>query len=452
MSTQINVTVGSGGLSDKAKQLQAAARQAQLEKERTIDLSAEALDKRIAAQAAKGLSVDGQPLYGVPTALPIIERRPAANRNGLLGALLTGPFVYTDYGGSYDGLLVRCRNAQNVYASRFNVETSAAVAQGVSVPGPIVNTTALEPAAVTQPEPELLPVRLRDSFDIFYAVEPAQSTALPNVLAVYAVLPTQYDALPNWQFNLFEIIQPPYQYLSVEQQLLDIAPKTPLNKIKTFTQEFIMRVPEAYNEPVGTSAWVLSGQVQPVRSSSVTLQFAGISLSLRSSEVWDITGLTESVFVLDSQNPDPNNPISNADATPVVKSADSQVTLDFRGFGYGDEVNPNPINAYSVSVVIQDTTPLQWLHVALVRRAVGAEYRWDVFVGGQKILDSISEPSTWQQTYGTQPPSARISVGAIRSANAFSDLKLAALQAARFTSKALYTTTFTPPAAITSLA
>ena len=82
MSTQINVTVGSGGLSDKAKQLQAAARQAQLEKERTLDLSAEALDKRIAAQAAKGLSVDGKPLYSVPTQLPEIERRPAANRAG----------------------------------------------------------------------------------------------------------------------------------------------------------------------------------------------------------------------------------------------------------------------------------------------------------------------------------------------------------------------------------
>jgi hypothetical protein len=80
VSTQINVTVGSGGLSDKAKQLQAAARQAQLEKERTLDLSAEALDKRIAAQAAKGLSVDGKPLYSVPTQLPEIERRPAANR------------------------------------------------------------------------------------------------------------------------------------------------------------------------------------------------------------------------------------------------------------------------------------------------------------------------------------------------------------------------------------
>jgi hypothetical protein len=82
MSTKINVTVGSGGLSDRAKQQQQAARQAQLERERTINLSAEALDKRVAAQAAKGLSLDGQPLYGTPFRQPQIERRPAANRYG----------------------------------------------------------------------------------------------------------------------------------------------------------------------------------------------------------------------------------------------------------------------------------------------------------------------------------------------------------------------------------
>jgi hypothetical protein len=80
VSTQINVTVGSGGLSDKARQLQIAARQAQLEKERTINLSAKALDERVAAQAAKGLSPDGLPLYGPGFEQPQIERRPAANR------------------------------------------------------------------------------------------------------------------------------------------------------------------------------------------------------------------------------------------------------------------------------------------------------------------------------------------------------------------------------------
>jgi hypothetical protein len=106
VSTQINVTVGSGGLSDKARQLQTAARQAQLEKERIINLSAEALDKRVAAQAAKGLSPDGLPLYGASFKQPQIERRPAASRNPIDTYLYwfpTPPNVTTEFLTSLGG-------------------------------------------------------------------------------------------------------------------------------------------------------------------------------------------------------------------------------------------------------------------------------------------------------------------------------------------------------------
>ena len=109
MSTQINVTVGSGGLSDKARQLQTAARQAQLEKERTLSMSAEALDKRVAAQAAKGLSPDGQPLYGTNTAVPQIERRPAASRLGGLDILLVPSQDYNSY-----GILAKTKKLKNL--------------------------------------------------------------------------------------------------------------------------------------------------------------------------------------------------------------------------------------------------------------------------------------------------------------------------------------------------
>jgi hypothetical protein len=91
MSTQINITVDSGGLTDRAKQQQQAARQAQLEKERTLNLSADALDKRVATQAAKGQSLDGQPLYTAGFKQPQAERRPAANRTEGGPALLMGP-------------------------------------------------------------------------------------------------------------------------------------------------------------------------------------------------------------------------------------------------------------------------------------------------------------------------------------------------------------------------
>ncbi|MEN9828002.1 MAG: hypothetical protein RJA11_618 [Bacteroidota bacterium] len=89
MTTQINITVDSGGLSERAKQQQQAARQAQLEKERTLNLSAEALDKRVAAQAAKGQSLNGQPLYTAGFKQPQVERRPAANRASSETVILT---------------------------------------------------------------------------------------------------------------------------------------------------------------------------------------------------------------------------------------------------------------------------------------------------------------------------------------------------------------------------
>ena len=80
MSTQINVTVGSGGLSDKARQLQTAARQAQLEKERQQRIEAEGTEQRNAKLEAEGKAPDGSPLYNVPFNQPQIDRRPAANR------------------------------------------------------------------------------------------------------------------------------------------------------------------------------------------------------------------------------------------------------------------------------------------------------------------------------------------------------------------------------------
>ena len=81
-STQINVTVGSGGLSDKAKQLQTAARQGQLEKERQQRVEAKGTEQRNSKLQAEGKAPDGSPLYGAPFNQPQIDRRPAANRKG----------------------------------------------------------------------------------------------------------------------------------------------------------------------------------------------------------------------------------------------------------------------------------------------------------------------------------------------------------------------------------
>lgn len=81
MSTQINVTVGSGGLPDKAKQQQQAARQAQLEKERQRRIEAEGAAQRSARLAAEGRNAQGQLLTGTLNGTPRPQDEPAAFRD-----------------------------------------------------------------------------------------------------------------------------------------------------------------------------------------------------------------------------------------------------------------------------------------------------------------------------------------------------------------------------------
>lgn len=91
MSTTINVTVDSGGLSAQNRQQVNANRQARLEQDRLLNLSAKALDERAAAQAAKGLSVDGQPLYGTPFIAPRPREEPAAHRQRGIPSIFLEP-------------------------------------------------------------------------------------------------------------------------------------------------------------------------------------------------------------------------------------------------------------------------------------------------------------------------------------------------------------------------
>jgi hypothetical protein len=80
VSTQINVTVGSGGLSERIKQQQEAARQAQLEKERLAKIKAESTEQREAKQAAEGITPNGDDVYAPALETPRIVRRPTASR------------------------------------------------------------------------------------------------------------------------------------------------------------------------------------------------------------------------------------------------------------------------------------------------------------------------------------------------------------------------------------
>jgi hypothetical protein len=84
VSTQINVAVDSGGLREQARQLQKAARQAQLEKERTARVEQDATALRAQKQAS-GLTSQGESSfsrYG-PSFKPVLpQEEPAARRIG----------------------------------------------------------------------------------------------------------------------------------------------------------------------------------------------------------------------------------------------------------------------------------------------------------------------------------------------------------------------------------
>ena len=212
MSTQINVTVDSGGLSDKARQLQTAARQAQLEKERTINLSAEALDKRVAAQAAKGLSPDGLPLYGTSFKQTEIERRPAANRSDAAPAFL---FVPTQGYGA-DGILGQTKNIKNKLFVDTVIENSTVDKSEPAVfaafGGPAGSSALLSrPAAVGE---------FPYSFLYFLACSNAEVKAI--------------------NFNFY--YTPPPRLLFVNDPPEEIIPgRYPLNKIKSYTVECYLR-------------------------------------------------------------------------------------------------------------------------------------------------------------------------------------------------------------------
>jgi hypothetical protein len=90
MSTNINITVGDSGLLDRARQQQAANRQAQLNREAAARLEAQAIAARTAAFAAQGRDASGNLIIGAPFSQPQIDRRPAANRFGGKGLLVAG--------------------------------------------------------------------------------------------------------------------------------------------------------------------------------------------------------------------------------------------------------------------------------------------------------------------------------------------------------------------------
>jgi hypothetical protein len=441
MSTRINIAVDNGGLLNRNAQQTSANRQAKLESDRTLRLSAEAVDARIAAQAAKGLSIEGQPLYGNNASRTRrIDQEPAAFRSGY-GALLAGPFVYSDYGGSHSGLTVRCRGNRNVFASRFNYEENKAFPEGITVSGPTANTIALEPAPVPdQPEAVFYFGQRQDNNEFLgWAYLDELSANLPNCTCRYAVQNAPYNTILNWQRGEFTIPPPPYNVVSLAGNLEPASGFRPLVRTGSFTHEFIMRMPAGQFDE-SPSPTYLTANAQPIRSSGVFSAFGGISITMFARDLWDTTDL----FLISLTEPfvNPNLFIYEVRRTSAFAPRCTIFAPNFT------------LNDVSVQTTFElpEITPGSFVHCALTRYPVGAAYRWNFFVNGLPLMTGIVEPDDWESTYGTQPPSVATTAFSNRNRYASTVLPLPAIHASRFTPRVLYSGAFTPPVSITSFA
>lgn len=80
MTTQINVIVDNGGLSEKAKRQTQANRWSKLEGDNRQKVQATGTQQRDANRAQQGIGSDGRPLYGTQSAQPLRRDEPAAFR------------------------------------------------------------------------------------------------------------------------------------------------------------------------------------------------------------------------------------------------------------------------------------------------------------------------------------------------------------------------------------
>jgi hypothetical protein len=454
VSTQINVTVGSGGLSDKARQLQTAARQAQLEKERQQRLEAEGTEQRNAKLEAEGKAPDGSPLYGARFNQPEIERRPAANRQGY-GALLTGPFVYSNYGGSNTGLTIRCRGNRNVVGSRFSYEQNTAYPEGAVVAGPTENTQTLE-ATDTLGSVTTVSYSGQDQATgdiITWSEQWASEAVYPSLKCAYAVQNGLYDTVLNWQNESASVIPaPPYNVVDLSGNLVPVSGFRPLTATKSFTHEFIVRMPTTtmedgsgrlYGFTVDSLARVVS------TSCKILISFAGLTITVSTGELYQAIS---SIILLFTEGP-AGTPIGE---TRLVPRSD-------RSSNYYAEClirNPNftasdgqPLNGRTArpgfnnvgAFALPDAIPSTFVHFALTRYPVDSAYRWAMFANGVRLMDNITEPTNWDTTYGAQPPSVDVVIENRGSKFGRSTLPSMGIHGARFTPKVLYTDNFTPP-------
>jgi hypothetical protein len=156
VSTNINITVNDSALLDRAKLQQAANRQTQLDKEAALRLEAQATADRTAALAVQGRDANGNFITGAPFTQTQIDRRPAAN--GLLSSvsavLAPDPLLI-----SGDTFRAKSRGIKGLISTNVLPFANALVDSGYAAPvfldggGPNPGANACESGALPPPPP-----------------------------------------------------------------------------------------------------------------------------------------------------------------------------------------------------------------------------------------------------------------------------------------------------------
>lgn len=387
MSTNINITVGDDALLNRVKQQQSANRQAQLEREASARLEAQATVARTSTLTAAGKDAAGNPLIGTPSKAPQLQQRPAANRFGGNGFVLVPSAGPTPFGFEAKTRGIRNTTFTKLFATSTGGYTAYDIPDYVAAGGP-GNASYLR-------------AQLRSPGDTYFNSLDYLVCDTPGVQGVR--FPTSFSS-------------DPFRVLTADGEVIAQQIQKPIHKLTSYTVELYMQAP-----PEG-----------PLTVPGTTIECSATTdLFVRSQPA--ITRLALISLDLDSNFPNKFN-------ATVVGAGNS--TLGFVYFGY-QPLSPPP-NSYIWP------TPLQfgnWYHFAYVRTGNLESFYFEgtlVFSRISNLSFLLNIPDTFLTVSGFKFFYGEFTT----TGNA---LLRPAIHGYRFTPRAVYTDNFVPPAQITKL-
>lgn len=423
MSTQINVIVDNGGLSEKAKRQTQANRWSKLESDNRQKVEAAGTQQRDATRAQQGIGADGRPLFGTPPAQVLRRDEPAARQ---LGGNKIDMLMVPDQG--FSGLDVIPIKAKKTAYRNFSQVT---ISNGSLSPSPTSFSTELSagPAGT-------------GALRLFNVPSTAFSSARSQGLFLTADNGPMLAAGFSSGVVKFIVIQ------DESANIVTAESRLKAKDINDATFEFMLRIGQ-YSSQVGSE------------NNTTTIQVA--------ATIYDQAALTapspkqkflEFFFqvVWDSYNSGLGLGYFEYEASVFMRDGAATAFADVFASGYSSngttpwaDLNPG----------LPEPLLGNWLHFAAVKNASGIK----VFIGGQLVIDySYTALPSFNPIYagyfasGTASyasPIAIFELGGLSSlgqqpaGSPFGHLP-SYLHGMRVTPKALYTSNFTPPTSITS--